>query len=134
MPSNRIALIDPPPAEIPLLPETTVREAGTGPALSLREGPRATLVFTLDVTRVIEKESLDLSVWGSPDGADWGAKPLVQFTRKFSCGTHQVVLDQLDPPGVKYLRAEWQVDRWIQSAQRPLFTVHLRVAEATRAQ
>jgi hypothetical protein len=117
-------------AEIPLLPETTVREAGMGPALSLREGPGATLVFTLDVTRVVERESLDVSVWGSPDGADWGAKPLVQFTRKFSCGSHQVVVDPLGQPGVRYLRAEWQVDRWVQGAQRPLFTVNLRVSEA----
>jgi hypothetical protein len=119
-------------AEIPLLPETTVREAGTGPALSLREEPAAPLVFTLDVTRVIERESLDISVWGSPDGADWGAKPLLQFTRKFSCGSHQVVVDHWDQPGMRYLRAEWQVDRWVQSSQRPLFTVNLRVSEAQR--
>lgn len=117
-------------AEILLLPETTVREAGTGPALSLGEGPSAPLVFTLDITRVIERESLDVSVWGSRDGADWGAKPFVQFTRKSCCGAYQVVVDQLDQPGVRYLRAEWQVDRWARGAPRPLFTVRLRVSEA----
>jgi hypothetical protein len=119
-------------AELPLLPETTVREAGTGPAVSLAEGPGAPLVFTLDVTRVIEGESLDVSVWGSQDGADWGAKPVVQFTRKFSCGSQQMVVDRLDGAGVRYLRAEWQVDRWVQGAQRPLFTVNIRVSEAQR--
>jgi hypothetical protein len=112
-----------------LLPETTVREAGTGPAVSLPEAPGAPLVFTLDVTRVIERESLDVSVWGSPDGADWGAKPVVQFTRKFCCGSQRMVVDRLDQPGVKYLRAAWQVDRWVQGTQKPLFTVNIRVSE-----
>jgi hypothetical protein len=116
-------------AGIPLLPETTLCESGAGPALSLPTRPGGALVFTLEVTRVIERESLDISVWGSPDGADWGAKPLVRFTRKFSCGSHQVVVDQLDQAGVKFLRAQWHVDRWAQGPRGPLFTVHLHVAE-----
>jgi hypothetical protein len=128
-PSDAIAGVDRAVEEIPLLPETTVREAGMGPALSLREGPGGALVFTLDVTRVIERESLDVSVWGSPDGTDWGAKPVVQFTRRWSCGRQRMVVDHWDQPGVRYLRAEWQVDRWVRGAQRPMFTVDLRVSE-----
>ena len=59
-----------------LLTETTVREAGTGPAMALGEQQGGTLVLTLGITRIIEQESIDLSIWGSADGTDWGTKPI----------------------------------------------------------
>jgi hypothetical protein len=47
-----------------LLTETTVREAGTGPEVALGEQKGGTLVLTLGITRIIEQESIDLSIWG----------------------------------------------------------------------
>ncbi len=90
-----------------LLTETTVREAGTGPELALGEQQGGTLVLTLGITRIIEQESIDVSIWGSADGTDWGAKPLAAFPQKFYCGTYQILLDLSDHPDVKYLRAKW---------------------------
>jgi len=87
-----------------VLPETTVRAAGTGSEIHLGEEPNATLILTLGITRIIEQESLDLSVWGSADGSEWGAKPLASFPQKFYCGTYQILLDLSDHPGVKFLR------------------------------
>ena len=110
-----------------LLPETTVREAGTGPELDLGDQQGETLILTLGITRIIEQESIDISIWGSADGTDWGAKPLVSFPQKFYCGTYQILLDLSEHPGVKYLRAKWQVNRWGKGDPKPLFGVYLFV-------
>jgi hypothetical protein len=107
-----------------LLPETTVREAGQSPDVDLSELQSGTLVLTLGLTRIIEQESIDMSIWGSVDGADWGVKPLVAFPQKFYCGTYQILLDLSDRP-VRFLRAKWQVNRWGKGDPKPLFGVYL---------
>ena len=112
-----------------LLPETTIREAGSGPAISLGDNLGATLFLTLGITRIVEQECLDLSIWGSADGTDWGSKPLIAFPQKFYCGTYQMVLDLSDQPEMKYLRAQWQLNRWGKGDCRPLFTLYLFVKE-----
>jgi hypothetical protein len=112
-----------------LLPETTIREAGAGPELSLGEQAGRTLILTLGITRIIEQESLDVSIWGSADGVDWGAKPVAAFPQKFYCGTYQIVLDLSDRPDVKSLRAKWQVSRWGKGDSKPLFSIYLFVQQ-----
>ena len=112
-----------------LLAETTIREAGAGPVLSLGAHQGSVLILTLGITRIIEQESLDLSILGSPDGTDWNAKPLLSFPQKFYCGTYQVLLDLTDRPDVKHIRARWQVNRWGKGDPTPLFDVYLFVKE-----
>ncbi|MGA2039553.1 MAG: hypothetical protein ABSH42_09785 [Bryobacteraceae bacterium] len=108
-----------------LLPETTVREAGAGPEIDLGGQMGGTLLLTLGITRIIEQQSLDISIWGSCDGTDWGAKPVASFPQKFYCGAYQIALDLTDRPQVRYLRAKWQVNRWGKGDSKPLFTVYL---------
>ena len=108
-----------------LLPETTVREAGAGSQIDLGDQAGGTLLLTLGITRIIEQQSIDISIWGSADGTDWGAKPVASFPQKFYCGTYQIVLDLKDRPQVRYLRAKWQVNRWGKGDSKPLFTVYL---------
>jgi hypothetical protein len=108
-----------------LLPETTVREAGAGSEIDLGGQVGGTLLLTLGITRIIEQQSIDISIWGSADGTDWGAKPVASFPQKFYCGTYQIVLDLTDRPQVRYLRAKWQVNRWGKGDSKPLFTVYL---------
>jgi len=115
-----------------LLPETTVREAGTGPDICLGTEQGGTLILTLGITRIIEQESIDISIWGSADGADWGTKPVVSFPQKFYCGTYQILLDLTDHPDIKYLRAKWQMNRWGKGEPKPLFTVYLFVQQMER--
>lgn len=112
-----------------LLPETTVREAGAGPNLLLGEHQGGTLILTLGITRIIEQESIDLSIWGSADGTEWGAKPLISFPQKFYCGTYQILLDLSRHADIKYLRAKWQVNRWGKGVPKPLFGIYLFVQE-----
>jgi hypothetical protein len=115
-----------------LLPETTVREAGTSPEIALGTEQGGTLILTLGINRIIEQESIDLSIWGSADGSDWGTKALVTFPQKFYCGTYQVLLDLADHSSVKFLRAKWAVNRWGKGDPKPLFTIYLFVQQMER--
>ncbi len=112
-----------------LLPETTVREAGAGQDICLDVQPGGVLILTLGITRIIEQESIDVSIWGSVDGSDWGAKPVVAFPQKFYCGTYQIMLDLSSRPEIKFLRARWQVNRWGKGDSKPLFTIYLFAQE-----
>jgi hypothetical protein len=111
-----------------LIPETTVREAGAGQEIALKENRSRVLLLTLGITRIIEQESLELSIWGSGDGVEWGTKPLIAFPLKFYCGTYQLQLDLSERPEVTYLRARWKVNRWGKSDSKPLFTLYLFAA------
>jgi hypothetical protein len=115
-----------------LVPETTIREASAGPSLGLGENNVETLIVTLGITRIIEQESVDVSIWGSADGEDWGAKPLATYPQKFYCGTYQILLDLSERPDVRHLQARWQARRWGKGDPRPLFTFYLFVQESKR--
>jgi hypothetical protein len=115
-----------------LLPETTVREAGTGPEIALGTEQGGTLILTLGITHIIEQESIDLSIWGSTDGSDWGARPLVAFPQKFYCGTYQVLLDLSEHSDIRYIRAKWQVNRWGKGDPKPLFAIYLFAQQMER--
>lgn len=112
-----------------LLPETTVREAGSGSELDLGGSQGRLVLLTLGITRIIEQESLDVSIWGSANGNDWGAKPLISFPQKFYCGTYQVLLDLSQQPDVKFVRVKWSAQRWGKGASQPLFAFYVFVQE-----
>jgi hypothetical protein len=113
-----------------LLPETTVREAGAGPAIDIGEERGGTLILTLGITRILEKESIDVSIWGSPDGLDWGCVPLASFPQKFYCGVYPMFLDLSARPEIRYLRAQWDAGRWALGTGKPLFAFYLEVRTA----
>ena len=113
-----------------LMPETVVREEGKGPECDLGDSPAKLLMLTLGITRIIEQESLDISISGSPDKTDWGQRPLISFPQKFYCGTYQILLDLSSRPDIKYLRVQWKVNRWGRGADKPLFGFYLFAQEA----
>src|SRR6516164_8905815 len=92
-----------------LLPETVSREDGAGAAVTLDQNPGAALL-TLGIDRVLEQESLDVSVWGSPDGRSW--QPLASFPQKSYCGAYSLELNLGRYPDVRFLRAQWRMGRW----------------------
>jgi hypothetical protein len=112
-----------------ILPETTIRGAGTGPALDLGAAQGGMVLLTLGITRIIEQESLDVSIWGSMDNADWGAKPLIRFPQKFYCGTYQIALDLSRSTPVEYVRVQWQASRWGKGDAKPLFALYVFIED-----
>jgi len=113
-----------------LLPDTVIREDGEGPVVSLGSAHGKLLLLTLGITRIIEQESLDLSIWGSPDEQSWSTKPLASFPQKFYCGTYQLLVDLADAPGVQHLKATYKVARWGRGEPEPLFGAYVFVQEA----
>ena len=108
-----------------LVPETKVEANGAGPALEIGSSAGKTLLLTLGITKIVEQESLDASIWGSVDGNDWGAKPLGAFPQKFYAGTYTLLLDLSAKPEVKYLQARWQVSRWGVGSTTPMFQFYV---------
>jgi hypothetical protein len=115
-----------------IIPETVIRESGTGPEISVGSSERGLLLLTLGITRIIEQQSLDISLFGSADNVEWSSKPLISFPQKFYCGTYQLLLDLSQQPELKYLRAKWQVSRWGRGDPKPLFGVYLFVQDASK--
>jgi hypothetical protein len=109
-----------------LLPESVTRQDGAGPEIALEPGC-LTLQLTLGITRIIENEILDVSVWGSSDGRQW--KQLAAFPRKFYCGTYSLVLDLARHPGVRYVRTQWKMGTWDMQEPKPLFGFYLHAEE-----
>ncbi len=113
-----------------LVPTDTVAETpGHGSALALGAlaGKRALVI--LRITEVIEQESLHVSVWGSADGNDWGAKALFWFPERFYQGVTPAALDLSQRPEVKFLQGRWEVNRWGRGYPRPHFKFGLEIQE-----
>lgn len=112
-----------------LLPETVIREDGEGPVASLGSAQGKLLLVTLGITRIIEQESLDVSIWGSADEKNWGAKALASFPQKFYCGTYQLLMDMTEMPEIQHLKATFKVARWGRGEPKPLFGAYLFAQE-----
>jgi hypothetical protein len=113
-----------------LVPEKTIAAAkGDGPALDVSGAASRVFLLTLDITNIIEQQSLDVSIYGSTDGATWGAKPLIAFPQKFYRGQHPLLLDLTAGREVKFIRAHWEVSRWGRGTVTPMFEFHLAIRE-----
>ena len=109
--------------------KTAVSSKGDGPAVEIGSAANRVFLLTLEITRIIEQESLDLGIHGSADGATWGAKPLVSYPQKFYCGQSPLLLDLTAHPDVKFVRAHWDVARWGRGVETPMFEFSVRLKE-----
>ncbi len=109
--------------------KTVVNAKGDGPAVDIGGATGRVFLLTLEITKIIEQESLDLSILGSVDGATWGAKPLVSYPQKFYCGESPLLLDLTAHPDVKFLRAHWEPARWGRGVETPRFEFGVRLKE-----
>jgi hypothetical protein len=95
-----------------LLPDSVRREDGAGPTVDLDQYSGKLLVVTLGINAVVERTGLTVSVWGSPDGVEWGAKPLVTLRQRQYCGVYSALLNLAQSPDVQFLRVQWNVNRF----------------------
>jgi hypothetical protein len=110
-------------------PNTVVSAKGDGPVVDVSGATSRVFLVTLAITKIIEQESLDLSVFGSPDGAAWGAKSIAAFPQKFYCAESPLLLDLNPHPDVKSVRAHWDVARWGRGTETPMFEFGVTLKE-----
>jgi hypothetical protein len=109
--------------------KTVVNAKGDGPAVDVSSATGRVFLLTLEITKIIEQESLEVSIHGSADGAEWGAKAVVAFPQKFYCGQSPLLLDLTAHPDVKFVRAHWEVGRWGRGTETPMFEFGVKLKE-----
>jgi len=102
---------------------------GDGPALDLSDATCSVFLVTLEITKIIEQESLDISIYGSPDCVTWGAKSIAAFPQKFYCGETPLLLDMSAHADVKFIRLHWEVARWGRGTETPMFEFDVKMKE-----
>ncbi len=118
-----------------LLPEIESMMDGQGPVVDAE--PLSCQVLTLGITQTLEREQLDVSIWGSADGEDWGSRPLAEFSGKSYCGVYSLTLDLGRNPAIKLLRAAWKMRTWPRreaaEPREPLFGFYVRAQPSPTA-
>ena len=109
--------------------KTVVNSKGDGPAVDISAAANRVFLLTLEITGIVEQESLDVVVLGSADGSKWEPKPLALFPQKFYRGQHPLLLDLTAHTEITHLRAHWEVARWGRGTDVPRFEFHVSIRE-----
>ena len=109
--------------------KTVVSAKGDSPAVDVSGTTNRVFLLTLDITDIIEQESLELSIFGSADGTAWDAKPLISYPQQFYRGQYPLLLDLNAHSNVKLVRAHWEVARWGRGVETPMFEFGLNIKE-----
>ena len=113
-----------------LVPEKTMVSAkGDGPALDVSGSEGRIFLLTLEISDIIEQESLDVSIFGSADGETWEAKPVAAFPQKFYREEVPLLLNLSARPELKFIRAHWEVNRWGRGTLTPMFEFCVKLRE-----
>jgi hypothetical protein len=116
--------------ELDLIAPNTLQEAtADGEAVNVSASATRTFLCTLVISDQIEQESLDVSIWGSADGQDWGTHPILKLPQRFYRGETRAVLELTLRPEVKFIRAKWELNKWGRGAPVPVFRAGLHLAE-----
>ena len=117
-------------SELILVPANTrVTAKGDGAAVDVSSRKDCVFLVTLSITKIIEQESLDLSIYGSADGSAWSAKSIAAFPQLFYPGDSPLLLDLSAQPDVKFVRAHWEVNRWGRGTETPMFEFGVSMKE-----
>ena len=115
--------------EFDLIPRgRRVETNGEGERVDVSGSQTRTFLCALVITEQIEQESIDVSIWGSEDGENWG-KPILKLPQRFYRGETRMVLDLTLRPEVKFIKAKWELFRWGRVAPLPMFVIGLHLVE-----
>src|SRR6185369_14393217 len=90
--------------------KTTVSAKGDGPSVDVGSALNTVLLATLDISNIVEQESLDVSIYASADGTTWFTKPVASFPQQFH-------------------RAHWEVARWGRGTETPMFEFQVTIKQ-----
>src|SRR5690348_17119493 len=110
-----------------IAPNTLVEKSGNGEPVDITASATRTFFCLMDVTDQIEQESLDVSIWGSADGENWGTQPILKLPQVFYRGETRAVLELSFRPEVKFIRPRWDLNRWGRVAPNPMFRFGLHL-------
>ena len=109
--------------------KTVVTAKGDGAVIDVSAATSRIFLLALDITNIIEQESLDVSIYGSGDGAAWSPKAMVAFPQKFYREQSVLLLDLTAHPEVKFVRAHWDVARWGRGTETVMFEFGVTMRE-----
>jgi hypothetical protein len=109
--------------------KTVVTAKGDGAVIDVSAATSRIFLLALDITNIIEQESLDVSIYGSGDGAAWSPKAIVAFPQKFYREQSVLLLDLTAHPDVKFVRAHWDVARWGRGTETVMFEFGVTMRE-----
>jgi hypothetical protein len=109
--------------------KTVVTAKGDGAVIDVSAATSRIFLLALDITNIIEQESLDVSIYGSGDGAAWSPKAIVAFPQKFYREQSVLLLDLTAHPEVKFVRAHWDVARWGRGTETVMFEFGVTMRE-----
>jgi len=109
------------------VPELIAREDGTSDEIALGNRSGKALLLTLGITRILEQESLDVSIWGSVDKEQW--RQIAAYPQKFYCGTYLLLVDLSRETRIQYLRVQWRMGRWGETEPSPVAGFYVAAEE-----
>jgi hypothetical protein len=113
-----------------LVPAKTVVSAkGDGASVDISGAGHRVFLLTLNISNIVEQESIDVSIYSSSDGAAWSPKSIVSFPQKFYRGQQPLLMDLTEHPDVKFVRAHWEVNRWGRGTETPMFEFGVTIKE-----
>ena len=113
-----------------LVPAKTVASVkGDGPSVDVSGAANRVFLVTLAITKIIEQESLDVSIYGSADGVSWDAQPIKAFPQTFYREEFPLLLNLTTRPDVNFVRAHWEVNRWGRGSETPMFEFCVKLRE-----
>ncbi|MGH9858431.1 MAG: hypothetical protein ACRD5F_00250 [Candidatus Acidiferrales bacterium] len=110
-------------------PGTRVTANGEGAAVDISASASRTFLIKMHIDELLEQQSLDLAIWGSPDGENWGTMPILKLPQRFYRGETRLLLDLTVRPEAKFIRARWTLNRWGRVAPTPMFVFGVHAAE-----
>ena len=116
--------------ELDLIPAGTRLTAnGEGEPRDISASQTRTFICSMNIAEQIEQESVDISIWGSADGQDFGKMPLLKMPQRFYRGETRQILDLSHRPEIRFLRAKWELARWGRVAPHPMFVLACHLSE-----
>jgi hypothetical protein len=110
-------------------PGTRLTANGEGQPFDISGSQTRTFICSMEITDQMEQESVDISVWGSADGQDFGKLPLLKMPQRFYRGETRQILDLSLKPEIRFIRARYDLARWGRVAPHPLFVLGFQVSE-----
>lgn len=112
-----------------ITPGTRITSNGEGEPHDISSSATRTFLCTMVITGQLEQESVDIAVWGSEDGQNWGTKPLLKIPQSFYRGETRQILDVSLKQEIRFLRAKWELARWGRVAPHPMFVLGFHLSE-----